>query len=111
MTFYLFSRAGYAITISGTSVFSAPAFPCPFSLHIEYRLWTVEAGPMLDDFSLRAKRVIFGTRVKAGRRGAEALDVGDLIVAIYFERRTGPHGPYSHAFPAPVIRCEALPLD
>lgn len=40
---------------------------------------------MLDNFSLRSKRVIFGTRVKAGRRGAEALDVGDLIFAIILE--------------------------
>lgn len=40
---------------------------------------------MLDNFSLRAKQVIFGTRVKAGRRGAEALDVGDLISAIILE--------------------------
>jgi hypothetical protein len=40
---------------------------------------------MLDNFSLRAKRVLFGTRVKAGRRGAEALDVGDLISSIILE--------------------------
>lgn len=40
---------------------------------------------MLDNFSLWAKRVIFGTRVKAGRRGAEALDLGDLISSIILE--------------------------
>jgi len=40
---------------------------------------------MFDNFSLRANRVIFGTRVKAGRRGAEALDVGDLMSAIILE--------------------------
>ena len=40
---------------------------------------------MFDNFSLRAKHVIFGTRVKAGRRGAEAMDVGDLLSAIILE--------------------------
>lgn len=40
---------------------------------------------MLDNYSLRAKQVIFGTRLKAGRRGADALDVGDLLSAITLE--------------------------
>ena len=40
---------------------------------------------MLENFSIRARHVIFGTRTKAGRRGAEALDVGDLLFAIVLE--------------------------
>jgi hypothetical protein len=37
---------------------------------------------MFDNWSMRAKEVIFGTRIRAGRRGAEAMDVGDLLSAI-----------------------------
>ncbi len=40
---------------------------------------------MFDDYSNRSRQIIFGTRVKAGRRGAEALDIGDLIVAFVLE--------------------------
>ncbi len=40
---------------------------------------------MLDNLSIRAKHVIFGTRVKAGRRGAEFMDVGDLLSAVVLE--------------------------
>ena len=40
---------------------------------------------ILDKFSIRARHVIFGTRVKAGRRGAESMDVGDLLSAIVLE--------------------------
>ena len=40
---------------------------------------------MFDNFSIRARHVIFGTRVKAGRRGAEAMDVADLVSAIVLE--------------------------
>ncbi len=40
---------------------------------------------MFDKLSRRALQVIFLTRIKAGQRGADALDVGDLIVAIVVE--------------------------
>jgi ATP-dependent Clp protease ATP-binding subunit ClpA len=40
---------------------------------------------MFENFSVRAKSVIFGTRIKAGRRGAEFIDVGDLLFAIVLE--------------------------
>jgi ATP-dependent Clp protease ATP-binding subunit ClpA len=40
---------------------------------------------MFDKFSMRSKQVLFVTRWKAGRRGANALDVGDLISAIIVE--------------------------
>jgi ATP-dependent Clp protease ATP-binding subunit ClpA len=40
---------------------------------------------MFDNFSMRAKQVVFVTLLKARRRGADALDVGDLISAIIVE--------------------------
>lgn len=40
---------------------------------------------MFDEFSTRARHVIFTTRLKAGRRGAVALDTNHLIEAIVLE--------------------------
>jgi hypothetical protein len=40
---------------------------------------------MFDEFSVRSIRVVFAARVKAGQRGAEAIDVPDLIAGIIAE--------------------------
>ena len=40
---------------------------------------------MFDEFSDRAKRVLFLTRLYAGRRGAPALEPNDLVVALVQE--------------------------
>ena len=40
---------------------------------------------MFDQFSDRAKRVVFLTRLYAGRRGAPALEPNDLVVALVQE--------------------------
>jgi hypothetical protein len=40
---------------------------------------------MFDTFSTRARQVIFATRFKAGQRGANMMEVGDLILGILIE--------------------------
>jgi hypothetical protein len=40
---------------------------------------------MFQDYSRRALQVIFATRIKAGLRGADSLDVGDLLSAFVIE--------------------------
>lgn len=40
---------------------------------------------MFDQFSLRAKRVIFLSRLGAGRRGAPTIEVDDLLAALLIE--------------------------
>jgi ATP-dependent Clp protease ATP-binding subunit ClpA len=40
---------------------------------------------MFDQFSERSLRVMFATRVEAGKRGAEAIDVSDLVAGIIAE--------------------------
>ena len=40
---------------------------------------------MFDAFSIRSRQVVFLTRLKTGQRGADALDIGDLIAAIVVE--------------------------
>jgi ATP-dependent Clp protease ATP-binding subunit ClpA len=40
---------------------------------------------MFEQFSLRAKRVIFLARMGAGRRGAPRIDVDDLLAALLLE--------------------------
>jgi hypothetical protein len=40
---------------------------------------------LFDQYSERAKRVIFLTRLKAGKSGAAALDTGHLIEAVILE--------------------------
>jgi ATP-dependent Clp protease ATP-binding subunit ClpA len=40
---------------------------------------------MLDNFSTRARHVLFVARLKAGERGAAAIDIDDLIHALIFE--------------------------
>ena len=40
---------------------------------------------MFETFSERGRHVVFATRVKAGERGAEAIDTGDLLVGLILE--------------------------
>jgi hypothetical protein len=40
---------------------------------------------MFENFSTRALQVVFTARVTAGERGADALDVGDLVTALLLE--------------------------
>jgi hypothetical protein len=40
---------------------------------------------MFESFSTRALHVVFAARAKGGERGAEALDVGDLVIGILLE--------------------------
>jgi hypothetical protein len=40
---------------------------------------------MFEIFSMRARRVVFAARLKAGQRGAAMIDVGDLLLGILLE--------------------------
>jgi hypothetical protein len=40
---------------------------------------------MFDHYSMRALRVIFAARYKAGERGSDAIDCGDLVVGLVLE--------------------------
>jgi len=40
---------------------------------------------MFQHYSMRALRVVFAARFKAGERGSDALDVGDLVAALVVE--------------------------
>lgn len=40
---------------------------------------------MFETFSERGRHVIFATRVKAGERGGDALDIADLLVGLILE--------------------------
>jgi hypothetical protein len=70
---------------------------------------------MFDHYSIHAKQVVFVARMKAGRRGANALDVGDLVVAFVIEDQgrmadlmgRDIHGPHSHP---PFLQPEAASL-
>jgi ATP-dependent Clp protease ATP-binding subunit ClpA len=42
-------------------------------------------GSMFDVFSMRARQVVFASRVKAGERGAKMLDVDDLLAGLVLE--------------------------
>ena len=56
------------------------------NVEIQPSAWeAIRTEHMFENYSHRAKYVIFGTRKKAGRRGADAMDVGDLLSAIMLE--------------------------
>jgi ATP-dependent Clp protease ATP-binding subunit ClpA len=40
---------------------------------------------MLDNFSMRARQIIFAARFKAGERGANMIDTGDLLIGLVLE--------------------------
>jgi hypothetical protein len=40
---------------------------------------------MFDSYSLRAKQVLFLTRLESGARGADMLDIGDLLSGLIIE--------------------------
>jgi hypothetical protein len=40
---------------------------------------------MFEKFSMRARHAVFAARAKGGERGADALDVGDLLIGIVLE--------------------------
>jgi hypothetical protein len=40
---------------------------------------------MFQNYSMRARQVVFATRAKGGERGADELDVGDLVIGIILE--------------------------
>ena len=42
-------------------------------------------GTMFDTFSTRAKQIVFAARYKAGERGANMIDVDDLLVGLLVE--------------------------
>lgn len=46
---------------------------------------------MLEDYSLRVHRALFLARLKAGQRGADAIELGDLLVALLIEDQGGFH--------------------
>jgi hypothetical protein len=67
---------------------------------------------MFETFSERARHVIFATRVKAGERGGDALDIADLLIGLILEdqgmmsalllkldRGTGPFEPLANRRP------------
>jgi hypothetical protein len=72
---------------------------------------------MFQHYSRRALQVIFATRVKAGLRGADSLDVGDLLFAFVTEDQSKFGDLMSHLHPGngPIIGLEAhgsfLPAD
>ena len=72
---------------------------------------------MFQHYSRRALQVIFATRVKAGLRGADALDVGDLLFAFVTEdqSRFGELMSQLHPGDGPISGLEAhksfLPAD
>ena len=42
-------------------------------------------GSMLDNFSMRARQIIFAARFKAGERGANMIDTDDFLVGLILE--------------------------
>jgi ATP-dependent Clp protease ATP-binding subunit ClpA len=40
---------------------------------------------MIDDFSMRAKQIVFAARFKAGQRGANLIDTGDFLLGLILE--------------------------
>lgn len=63
---------------------------------------------MLDNYSLRAKEIIFGTRLRAGRRGADAMDVGDLLSAIMLEDQNMTRELFCHEGEGQIGRVAGL---
>ena len=63
---------------------------------------------MLDNYSPRSKEVIFGTRLKVGRRGADAMDVGDLLSAIMLEDQNMTRELFGYEGEGPIGRVVGL---
>ena len=42
-------------------------------------------SPMFDTFSMRARRVVFAARVKAGERGADNIGIDDFLLGLILE--------------------------
>ena len=51
---------------------------------VEVTLWCY-FEPMLDNFSTRARQLVFAARFKAGERGAAVVDTDDLLVGLVLE--------------------------
>jgi len=94
---------------------------------------------MLDNFSTRARQLVFAARFKAGERGAAVVDTDDLLVGLVLEdqgllvkalfpdveenafvRNSQPHVPFfSHKFAEDLLtelkkslpRSEPVPLN
>ena len=72
---------------------------------------------MFQDYSKRALQIVFEARFKAGQRGSDAVDVGDLLFALLREdqdrfrelilqKRPEASGL---TFPLPLARCGVAP--
>ncbi len=57
---------------------------------------------MFENYSLQARRVIFLARLKAGQRGASAIEIDDLVVALIIEDQGGFAEEISTAHPKPA---------
>lgn len=61
-------------------------------------------SPMLDSFSLRSKQIIFAARIKAGERGANTIEIDDLLVGLVLEdQRMLEKGLYPNLPEGPFI--------
>ena len=58
---------------------------------------------MFEHYSKRALRVIFAARYKAGERGSDAIDVGDLVVGLVLEDQGKMRDVLSFPSPSSVV--------